>query len=219
LFSLGYLQDLNHGSDAELKDTGEQGWKLVSVMPVDSPGIIVGTTNAIALFKRPQQEQYNRIISRGRSFFTPVNSTFGTADRRVHDGIRQDFGVQDVGRPVPDLASFPGCGARRTKSLNVPHPSALVVCGRRSAPDGNGAVAHSEPCQAASGRVAVLVSGTPAGAPFPDIHRAHHCGIGKYDHYGQDYVMAEPGTRGYRRVGDVDILSSIARWQSLRGTH
>ena len=53
-FSLGYLQDLKDGSDIELVKLGDEGWELVSVMPIDAPGIIVGTRNAIAFFKRPK---------------------------------------------------------------------------------------------------------------------------------------------------------------------
>jgi hypothetical protein len=49
---VGFLQDLQDGSEVELSTLGEEGWELVSVMPIDSPGLAVGTRNAIAFFKR-----------------------------------------------------------------------------------------------------------------------------------------------------------------------
>lgn len=54
-FSLGYSQDLKEGSDTELVNLGDEGWELVSVMPIDTPGIVSGTRNAIAFFKRPRK--------------------------------------------------------------------------------------------------------------------------------------------------------------------
>ena len=54
-FSLKYLQDLKDGSDTELVNLGDEGWELVSVMPIDTPGIAAGTRNAIAFFKKPRQ--------------------------------------------------------------------------------------------------------------------------------------------------------------------
>lgn len=54
-FSLiGFVQDLKDGSETELASLGDEGWELVSVMPVDAPGIASGTLYAIAFFKRPK---------------------------------------------------------------------------------------------------------------------------------------------------------------------
>jgi hypothetical protein len=51
-FSLEYLQDVVDGSEVELSQLGAEGWEMVSVMPIDSPGIAAGTRNAVAFFKR-----------------------------------------------------------------------------------------------------------------------------------------------------------------------
>jgi hypothetical protein len=52
-FSLSYFQDLGNETGPELSELGGDGWELVSVMPLDMPGITSGTRSAIAFFKRP----------------------------------------------------------------------------------------------------------------------------------------------------------------------
>jgi hypothetical protein len=51
-FSLTYRQDLTQGAETDLDQMGREGWELVSVIPLELPGLTTGTRNAIAFFKR-----------------------------------------------------------------------------------------------------------------------------------------------------------------------
>jgi Domain of unknown function (DUF4177) len=51
--SLSYHQELDGSSEDEITRLGREGWELVSVLPLELPGITSGTRNAIAFFKRP----------------------------------------------------------------------------------------------------------------------------------------------------------------------
>ncbi len=54
--AVGYVEDiLVNDGEQELRKLGEQGWELVSVVPIDSGGLLgssAGTHAAIAFFKR-----------------------------------------------------------------------------------------------------------------------------------------------------------------------
>lgn len=55
-FSLHFPeQDVGEETSADFATLGNQGWELVSVVPLDPGGIVAGTRGAIAFFKRPQQ--------------------------------------------------------------------------------------------------------------------------------------------------------------------
>jgi len=45
-------QDLESDAEDRLSELGDEGWELISVMPIDPPGITSGTRNAVAFFKR-----------------------------------------------------------------------------------------------------------------------------------------------------------------------
>lgn len=46
--------DVAEGTETELSSLGEQGWELVSVLPIDPGGVLTGTQYAIAFLKRPK---------------------------------------------------------------------------------------------------------------------------------------------------------------------
>ncbi len=54
--AVGYVEDvLLDDAEQELRELGEHGWELVSVVPVDSGGLLgssAGTIAAIVFFKR-----------------------------------------------------------------------------------------------------------------------------------------------------------------------
>ena len=55
-FSLNFPeQDVTDGVAGDFAALGDQGWELVCVMPCDPGGIVAGTRNAIAFFKRARQ--------------------------------------------------------------------------------------------------------------------------------------------------------------------
>ena len=55
-FSLHFPeQDVAEGAADHFDTLGDQGWELVSVIPLDPGGIVAGTRSAIAFFKRPRQ--------------------------------------------------------------------------------------------------------------------------------------------------------------------
>jgi len=53
--SIRYDQKLEESSKIDIAELGDEGWELVSVMPIDTPGIVAGTRNAVAFFKRPKE--------------------------------------------------------------------------------------------------------------------------------------------------------------------
>ncbi|MEY4568246.1 MAG: hypothetical protein RLY14_3216 [Planctomycetota bacterium] len=51
------VYDLKDGSESELARLGDEGWELVSTLPIDAPsifGLSGGTRYSIAFFKRPK---------------------------------------------------------------------------------------------------------------------------------------------------------------------
>lgn len=46
------LRGLAKSSETELSELGNEGWELVSVMPVEAHGVGFGTGNALAFLKR-----------------------------------------------------------------------------------------------------------------------------------------------------------------------
>jgi len=51
-----YFQDIEEISKVDISQFGEEGWEMISVMPIHPPGVISGTSNAVAFFKRPKSD-------------------------------------------------------------------------------------------------------------------------------------------------------------------
>ena len=53
-FSLHFPdQDVADATAGDFAALGDQGWELVSVIPLDPGGVVAGTRSAVAFFKRP----------------------------------------------------------------------------------------------------------------------------------------------------------------------